>query len=681
MIAFPVMEETKQNWVAGVIVVAGAFFFGEISSGAPPETAKILRSIDAIRNLSYEEARLAPPVQIRVTVTSHLDAGFDAQDHSGGMFFQIEPGQMPRLGEAVEIRGNVTGGFYGPYIIVDEIRSFGQTGLPRQLYFRPDFIQTGLGDNRWMEIEGLLVDIDFPDGRNSGAGLLVTGENELTVRFLNHHREFAPDRLEKAVGTWVKLKGTGAPLFNDRRQRIGSDIICSDADTIEMVERQSDTPLVELDEIGRWDSRRTKPGLVQTRATVTLVEGPRTLIAQAGETGARIRTLRPHHAVEGESHIFTGLPQTEGYFVGLRYAQTETDTDPIPVPVAVPDESPMARSQAMLLVTLQGRLVERQGRLLSLQQRGQLIPVRLPENLPPGALPTLGSELEVTGVKLVDADERGQVRSITIATREVADLRVLAVPSWWTPQRYLMAISILIAGVFLILVWTFALKRRVRKQTALIEGQLVSNAALEERNRIARELHDTLSQGFSGVGYQLASVKNHLQTDPERALEKLETAREMVEHSLAEARDSLCGLRIPAAADNLNFPETTIAIARERCEEAEVELMVHHTLEMDPATLDAETAYACHRILLEAVMNAIRHSGGDRVGFATGGTEQELVFCVSDNGHGFDPAIQPAGHFGIQGMRERARQIEADLAVESSPEGTRLALTLARPVP
>ncbi|MEM9018383.1 MAG: sensor histidine kinase, partial [Verrucomicrobiota bacterium] len=307
-----------------------------------------------------------------------------------------------------------------------------------------------------------------------------------------------------------------------------------------------------------------------------------------------------------------------------------------------------------------------------------LVPVRLADSIPASVLPVTGSEMEITGVKLVEADERGQLRSVTLATRSPDDLQVLAVPSWWTPQRYLIAIGILLAGVFLFLIWTLALKRRVRKQTALIESQLVSNAALEERNRIARELHDTLSQGFSGVGYQLASVQNHLSSNPDRALEKLDLARQMVEHSLAEARDSLSGLRIPTAADSLRFPETTIAIARERCEEAELQLVVHHTLENEILELDSEIAYACHRILLEAVMNAIRHSGGNCVGIATGRTDEEFIFCVSDNGHGFDPEIKPAGHFGIQGMQERARQIDAGLIVESSHEGTRLALTLLR---
>lgn len=649
------------------------------------ETVAPLRSIDEIRKLTYDEARLAPPVLLRVNVISHLLAGFDGQDHSGGMFFEVEKDQVPNLGENVEIEGNVTGGFYGPYIVVDRIKSQGRGGPPRPLYFRPDFVQTGIGDNRWIEIEGLLVDVEFGESRRSGSGLLVTGENELEIRFRNRKNDFDVNRLESWEGSWVNLKGSGAPLFNDQRQRIGTDIICSSHRFVEVVRETKDIPDISVGEIGRWDTRRTTPGLIRTKGRVTLIESPQSLVLQEAEHGARIRTLRPHEAKVGDFLGFTGLPDTEGYFVGLRYAtpeeiaSVESGNESGPgVPEAIEESTPLSRTNAMRLVTVRGRLMETQGRLLSLQSGDDLIPVRLAPEISGESLPTIASELAVTGVKLVEADQRGQVRSVTLATRSPSDLVVLAVPSWWTPQRYLIAISILVASVFLFVFWTLALKRRVQKQTALIESQLVSNAALEERARIARELHDTLSQGFSGVGYQLASVRNHLETDPARALEKLETAKQMVEHSLAEARESLSGLRIPSAADSLRFPETTIAIARERCEEAELRLVVHHTLDLDPSTLDSETAYACHRILLEGVMNAIRHSGGDSIGIATGLTEHEWIFYVCDNGHGFDPEIKPAGHFGIQGMQERARQIEAGLTVESSPEGTRLALTLLR---
>lgn len=649
------------------------------------ESVRPLRSIDEIRKLTYEEARLAPPVILRVNVISHLLSGFDGQDHSGGMFFEIPKDQIPRLGETLEIEGNVTGGFYGPYIIVDRIKGRGGGGPPKPLYFRPDFIQTGLGDNRWIEIEGLMVDIEFGDSKRSGKGLLVTGENELEIRFRNQHDDFDLRRLEKMEGSWVKLKGSGAPLFNDQRQRIGSDIICSSHRFVEVVRETKQIPSVSLSEIGRWDSRRTTQSLVQTVGTVTYVEDSKTLILQQDDHGARIRTLRPHEAEAGQYLTFTGMPDTEGYFVGLRYAnlqpveeKSDGESFEFPVLESIEELNPMSRENAMRLVKIEGKLMEKQGRLLSMQVGEELLPVRLGPAIPGEALPTIGSDLTVEGVKLVEADQRGQVRSVTLATRYPSDIQVLSVPSWWTPQKYLIAIAILVASVFLFIFWTLALKRRVLKQTTLIEDQLVSNAALEERNRIARELHDTLSQGFSGVGYQLASVENHLETNPDRAREKLDTARQMVEHSLAEARESLSGLRVPSAADSLRFPETTIAIARERCEEADLRLVVHHTLDFDPSCLDTETAYACHRILLEGVMNSIRHSGGDCVGFGSGCTDHEWLFYICDNGHGFDPEFKPAGHFGIQGMQERAKQIEAGLTVESSSEGTRLALTLAK---
>lgn len=657
------------------------------------ESARVLRSIEEVRNLTYEEARLAPPVRLRVNVISHLYSGFDAQDQTGGMFFETSPEQIPRLGENIDIEGNVTGGFYGPYIVVDRIEKRGGGGPPKPLYFRPDFIQTGLGDNRWVEIEGLMVDVDFGENRRSGKGLLVTGEIEIEVRFHNRHDDFDTARLERMEGSWVKLQGSGAPLFNDQRQRIGSDIVCSSHRFVEVVRETKNVPSVPLGEIGRWDSRRTTPGLVRTEGEVTLVEDANSLVLQKGENGARIRTLHPHGAEAGAQMRFTGLPDTEGYFVGLRYANPVTDDESegaaeetsedgeaevAPILDSLSDTEPLSRNGAMRLVEMRGRLMETQGRILNLLVGDDLVPVRLATAFSPEELPRIGSELAVTGVKLVEADQRGEVRSVTLATRSSADIAVLAVPSWWTPQRYLAAIAFLAAGIFLFLFWSLALKRRVRKQTALIESQLVSNAALEERNRIARELHDTLSQGFSGVGYQLASVEKNLETDPNRAREKLVTARLMVEHSLAEARESLTGLRVPTAADKLRFPETTIAVARERCEEADVRLVVHHTLDLDSTAFDPETAYACHRILLEGVMNAIRHSGGDCVGIGTGATEHEWLFYVCDNGSGFDPEIKPAGHFGIQGMQERARQIEAGLTLESSSEGTRLALTLLR---
>lgn len=643
----------------------------------PPMSQRPLRNIADIRKMTYEESRLSPPVTLRVTVLSHLPDGFDAQDQSGGLFFEHPPETLPRIGEEIEIAGNVAGGHDGPYVIIDEMRKAGSRQPPKPLNFRPDFVQTGLGDNRWVEIEGLMVDVNFGGSKREGTGLLVTGQSDLVIRFRNAHEDFDVAGLEKLVGSWVRLQGSGAPLFNDQRQRIGSDFVCGRSQFVSVIERTAPSEPVRLDEIGRWDSRRTRQGLVETGGTVTLVEGPSSIVVQSGGHGARVRTLAPAAVSVGDPVTLTGLPETEGYFVGLRYATVRAAEAGDPPAGPVPDDAPLSRDHAFQLVTFSGRLIEKGRGLINLQVDEALVAVAIPAGIGE-ALPPEGSELRVRGVKRVEADERGEVRSVTVALRDATDVEVLAVPSWWTPARYWTAILVLASGAFLFLAWLLALNRRVKKQTALISEQIESNATLEERNRIARELHDTLSQGFSGVGYQLASVANHLASDPGKARAKLDAARQMVEHSLAEARDSLIGLRVPAGSGALDFPEATLAAARARCEEAEVEFEAERAGWNGQSKLPAETAYACHRIILEAVTNALRHSRAKhlKVSLAAGSGKARIV--VADDGVGFAVSAKPPeGHFGIQGMRERAQGLGAEFTIHSAPAcGTSVELLL-----
>ncbi|MAS92278.1 MAG: hypothetical protein CMO55_03690 [Verrucomicrobiales bacterium] len=646
---------------------------------APPETMKPLRNISSIRELNYADARMAPPVQLRVMVISHHENGFDAQDNSGGLFFEYRDEKMPPPGETLEIFGNVSGGVYGPYVVIDELKKFGRKNMPRPLNFRPDFVQTGIGDNRWIKIEGLMVDVKFNEDKRSGQGLLVTGQNDLVIRFYNETEDFDVEKLERLVGSWVELQGSAAPLFNDLSQRIGADIICSSHRFTRVLEEGKDTESVPLNEIGRWDSRRSTPGLLKTSGRVTLIEGPRSFVVQSEEHGARVKTLRPHQVIVDDSVDLVGIPDTEGYFVGLQYATAtpaENKLDPIE---PVTGNAPTSRAQAFQLINLSGRLTEREKRILNVQVGEEIVPVLLPGGIPNSELPPQGSEIEVTGVKLVDADQRGEIRSVSLALRRAEDIGVVATPSWWTPKRLWTAILLLAACIFLFIIWTLALNRRVKSQTGLIQDQIESNAALEERNRIARELHDTLSQGFSGVGYQLASVENSLYNDPDKAKEKLNTARQMVEHSLTEARDSLSGLRIPSAADKLEFPGSTLSIAQERCGEAGITMVRYNGAEIDTSDFNAEVKYTCHRILLEAVTNAIRHGEPSSVTIEMHEEDSGYVFSVKDNGKGFDTTKPPpGGHFGLQGMEERARQINATISIDSSSDGTRVDLIIPK---
>ena len=111
--------------------------------------------------------------------------------------------------------------------------------------------------------------------------------------------------------------------------------------------------------IGRWDSSRTRQGLVETSGTVTLVESPSTFVVQSGPYGARISSLSPAHVAVGDRVNLTGLAETEGYFVGLRYAKLSISEEPGDRIEMIADAAPLSREHAFQLVTLSGKLIEK----------------------------------------------------------------------------------------------------------------------------------------------------------------------------------------------------------------------------------------------------------------------------------------------------------------------------------
>jgi len=674
----------RWQWGSGAVLLAvaggGLLGAGAGEASGDPVSAEILRDVRDVRELRYEEAKGGPPVELRVTVISHLLSGFDGQDETGGMFFQTP--DPPPVGQRVEVFGNVTGGLYQPYIVVDEIRTVGPVEHPKPLKWLPEFVLTGAGDNRWIEVEGLLADIRIARTGHWAEGVLLGGPVELGVRFRNHHREFDAEALRALRGAWVRMRGSGAPLFNDSRQRIGAELICPGLRFMTVGKKPdlAALPLTPLGEIRSWNYRQERPSLVRTRGTVTWMGGEENrVVLQDGEVGAPVRgrsleMLRPGDVVE-----MTGFPESAGFSVGLRFAEASLLRRGMPLPEAIADRDLPGRTHALQRVRVRGRLAEKGDAFLSLQTEEALVPVRW-RGIRHEDLPPVGSELEVEAVKWVDSDRDGTVGAVSLVLNGAGDLRVLARPSWWTPRRSLAVTGLLGGGMLGVLGWSGLLRRRVRAKTAEVQCQIEANAALEERNRIARELHDTLSQGFSGVGYQLASVGNHLERDPHRAREKLETARRMVEHSLTEARGSLAALR--SGGTEAETFENRLQGEMKRLDESNprpCEVVTDLNAEA-LRELSRSQREDLLRVVLEAVSNARRHAGARRVRIRVERGKDGGRAEVSDDGCGFEPGkVDEGTHFGVLGMRERAARMGSELQVWSRcGEGTRVELKWPR---
>lgn len=246
---------------------------------------------------------------------------------------------------------------------------------------------------------------------------------------------------------------------------------------------------------------------------------------------------------------------------------------------------------------------------------------------------------------------------------------------WWT-----VIINLLINGGFIILFMVVLNQQLAERQQAveLAESLESANAKLaaynakiesltlqNERQRMARELHDTLAQGVAGLVLQLEAVKAHL------AAENTERAAAIVEQSIARARSTLAESR--AAIDDLRSTSTNVTeLVREKVERFKQTTGIPCELEISVSEnqLPAETLNHAMNILSESLTNIARHAEATqvKVNFVIQNTNLQLE--VRDNGKGFNVKQETKGHYGLVGMRERARLTGGMLSIESNSSGT-----------
>jgi signal transduction histidine kinase len=264
-----------------------------------------------------------------------------------------------------------------------------------------------------------------------------------------------------------------------------------------------------------------------------------------------------------------------------------------------------------------------------------------------------------------------------IQLRSPADMVVLQPPSWWTSQHVawlLGAAALMLLLAVGVIVW---ISRRHLRQQAIerMKSEAEFSAVWNERNRMAREMHDTLAQGLSAISMQLEVVKRELSPEA-KAREPLEVARSLARANMTEARNAIWNVR----AQVLETGDLATAlddILRTLTEGTETkrELRVRGKLRRLPPVTENNLL----RIGQEAIANAAKYAQAKNILVALDFEARQLRLSVSDDGKGFDVQSPPPseGGFGLTGMRERAEQLHAEFSVTSEPgEGTIVTLVL-----
>ncbi|MDF2937238.1 MAG: hypothetical protein K0Q90_2611 [Paenibacillaceae bacterium] len=223
-------------------------------------------------------------------------------------------------------------------------------------------------------------------------------------------------------------------------------------------------------------------------------------------------------------------------------------------------------------------------------------------------------------------------------------------------------------------------QERLRIQSFLHELQEAHQKVEEltlsnERQRMARDLHDTLAQGVAGLIMQLEAADAHMtQGNGERAQGIVRQSMQQARRTLAEARRAIDDLRLKSASD-LDFKEAVAEEVRHFGEATGIAVDVRLKLNRRLSRLVME--HSLH-IVKEGFTNIARHARASRVQLVLTDGNGSLQIEMTDNGRGFNPADigKDAGHYGLLGIQERARLMGGDMTVSSTGKGTAMTVTI-----
>ncbi len=263
-------------------------------------------------------------------------------------------------------------------------------------------------------------------------------------------------------------------------------------------------------------------------------------------------------------------------------------------------------------------------------------------------------------------------------TEKGAEVRIVILPPLWATSPFRVS-YILAVGLIVWLIWHLRVRQMAKQLNLGFEERL------GERTRIARELHDTLLQSFHGLMFRFQAARNMLPRRTEEAMEALDNALDRTEQAIAEGRDAIHDLRGSTVVTN-ELAQAVTALGNEMSHElasqgsAHGSAKFHVAVEGPPRDLHPILRDEIYAIAREAVRNAFRHAQAHDIEAQITYNGSSFQLRIRDDGKGIDPAIVAegrAGHYGVPGMRERARRIGGKLDVwTGTGAGTEIELNI-----
>jgi signal transduction histidine kinase len=614
----------------------------------------------------------------------------------------------------LDIEGVSDPGGFAPYVVAQKINKIGHGLIPEPIHVTLDELNAGQMDAKWVEISGIVRSVEPkapsdiappPPGTRYAApskDVAQSSNRKVKMKLASGSARVVVEldggaNPEAYVDAEVRLRGLCFNLHNHNRQfvrpfvQVPSGVkIVAESPPPEKPFGGQPSPVASL---FRFEQLAEKKGhRVHVRGIVVHHRPGAVLWVRDGDRSLRVETAQSEALQTGDEVDVVGFPARREYSAELEDATfKKLSSGHVLLPRVLTDVSSALRNDADL-VQLDARLAEvrRFPDSISLTLDWRQTTVRtemlLPKNAPTLADWLPGSIVRISGVCSVKTDEAGPLgglwepRSFELLLRSPTDLSIIQPPPWWNVERTVWVLSGFLvlavgsaAGVML------ASRRRLKEQEhrrAMAETEFT--AILSERNRVAREIHDTLSQNLGAISIQLELARTHAAEISAPALNHIGTAHKLTRAALADARDSIWNMR-SHVLEKCDLGEALEGILMRMTEGTRVtpNLRVDGIRRRLPPVIENNLL----RIGQEAITNSSKYAKPTRIDVTLTFEGRIVRLTVEDDGVGFVMESQPSENrrsFGLVGIKERAELLGGTAEIISAPgKGTRVIVAVS----
>jgi len=711
------MRAQLPDVVMFVLALAGSAVAATAQTGLSPGV--VLTNASQIRSLPVSQSAQAIAVHLRGVMISeaappplqsgeqdHMHRALVISDPTAAIYILGATNLLApfREGDWLEVEGVTDPGQFAPIIIARSARCLGTAPIPAPTPATYQKLIIGDLDAQWVEISGVVRNWEpitsseiYGDWRME----LAMDENKVTIEAKGPH----PPQIEPDAE--VQIQCVCFYQFNESRQALKPVLVIPRGATVDIVRPAPADPFAmpvrPVAGTLQFAPDKVFGHRIHVRGTVMFQQSDQ-LIWMRDASGATAIQVRHTEALQpGDEIDALGFPLYGANSTMLEDAVIQKQAvGPAPKPLALRAPEEAFRHEADL-VSVEAMLDEVQpmlgGEMLTLKEQDMTFKA-IYKSVSAAAEPQAwqpGSRVRVTGICTASQDEPGftlsgiwHPESFQILLRSPSDLTIISRPPWWTPQHVILFLGAIIGGLLLATGASLLLARhRLNEQgrhRAMAEAEF--GAILSERNRVAREIHDTLAQGLVATSIQLRLARKQLSAhSPQSSVQPgtvdwglltnhLDSAQQLVRHSLQEARNSIWNMR-SQVLENGDLAGALKDILKQMVDDAEVETRFEVAGKTHRLAPVVESNLL--RVGQEAITNAAKHAQARHINVRLEFGEKQFQLTVSDDGRGFDPArtTSGTGGFGLMGMRERVAALQGELSFRSAPgRGTEVKLTI-----